>query len=111
MGGDKSFRIIPSLLARNKNFPGSRLNFYAFLRTFSLLSSSSFLLLLSNSPLLFSLVAESFGRVAFPFFSFFFRQGKKAKVFLTSEEGGLRFPRIESTTSEHEWRSASILKK
>lgn len=40
VGGDKSFRIIPSLLARNKNFPGSRLNFYAFLRTFSLLSSS-----------------------------------------------------------------------
>lgn len=40
VGGDKSFRIIPSPLARNKNFPGTRLNFYAFLRTFSLLSSS-----------------------------------------------------------------------
>lgn len=49
VGGDESFRIIPSPLARNKNFPGTRLNFYAFLRTFSLLSSSSFLLLLSQT--------------------------------------------------------------
>lgn len=80
MGGDESFRIIPSPLARYKNFPGTRLNFYAFLRTFSLLSSSSFLLLLSNSPLLFSLVAESFGRVAFsPFFPFFSARGKRLR--------------------------------
>lgn len=109
MGGDESFRIIPSPLARNKNFPGSRLNFYAFLRTFSLLSSSP-----SSSHKLSTLVLAGCGKFRprrVSLFSFFFRQGKKAKVFLTSEEGGLRFPRIESTTSEHEWRSASILKK
>lgn len=109
VGGDESFRIIPSPLARNKNFPGSRLNFYAFLRTFSLLSSSP-----SSSHKLSTLVLAGCGKFRprrVSLFSFFFRQGKKAKVFLTSEEGGLRFPRIESTTSEHEWRSASILKK
>lgn len=43
------FELSLSPLARNKNFPGTRLNFYAFLRTFSLLSSSSFLLLLSQT--------------------------------------------------------------
>lgn len=69
VGGDKSFRIIP--LARNKNFPGSRLNFYAFLRTFSLLSSSpssfSSQTLHSCSRWLRKVSAAS----RFPFFLFF----------------------------------------
>lgn len=70
MGGDESFRIIPSPLARNKNFPGTRLNFYAFLRTFSLLSSSpssSSQTLHSCSRWLRKVSAAS----RFPFFLFF----------------------------------------